>query len=159
MRLSQFSQSPGWLTPLNDSLCPSLDFSLSLFHCRNSPSIIWRERRKIQLTRRMIAPGVIYILTGPRITGISVDLLENSSSRNYRWISRSSVGVRKNSITNPDTIKHTSLTLTLKEITRHISTALPSRLYFRATRETRAQSRFTVINRQTGYSGSVQPDD
>jgi len=101
----------------------------------------------------MIVPGIIYILTGPRITGISADLLE---TREIIGEFRALRSVRKSSITNPDTMKHASLTLTLtlKEITRHISTALPSpRLYFRATRDTRTQSRFTVINRQTVFRG------
>jgi len=102
----------------------------------------------------MIVPGIIYILTGPRITGISADLLE--TRREIIGEFRALRSVRKSSITNPDTMKHASLTptLTLKEITRHISTALPSpRLYFRATRDTRTQSRFTVINRQTVFRG------
>jgi len=150
MRLSQFNPSPGWLTPLNDSPCFSLDFSPSLFHHRNSPSAYnMRERRKIQLVRtddrfgcNLHPNGVPNYRHFRRFTG--------NYPWNYWWISRSSVSVRKNSITNLDTMEHTSLTLTLK---RNNSTYFNTRLflYFRAIHESRAQSRnrlLLLINKQ-----------
>jgi len=46
-------------------------------------------------------------------------------------------------------MKHTSLTLTLKEITQHTFQRLFLQLYFRAARETRECNRdFSIINRQ-----------
>lgn len=153
MRLSQFNPSPGWLTPLNDSPCSSLDLSLSLFRQHNSPSAYNMGReRKIQLTRRMIAPGVIYILTGapelrafPPICWKPVVEL----SMNFALFSR------YGKIQLPIRIQWNTprWRWRRKKITRQYFNELFLRGFIFAQHAKRGrQSRFAVINRQTVFS-------
>lgn len=113
----------------------------------------------------MIAPGVIYILTGPQnYRGISADLLETRRGIIDEFPSPPFSLARSGKIQLPirDTMKHISLTL--KEITRHISPALPcAALLSRATRARCGRNRdFAIINRtnSTRYIlGRVKPGD
>lgn len=108
----------------------------------------------------MIAPGVIYILTGRQnYGGISADLLETRRGiidEIFRSPALQSRVQGKIQLPIRDTVKHISLTL--KEITRTYFTGASLRGFtVGATRRAmRAQSRFrSIINRQIAqYSGT-----